>query len=129
MSDRVLGGVCSGLGRYFNIDPTIVRLVFCIAFFIFGTGLLAYIILWIAMPVHNESHDTATEEMADDSSKALTPYNSKGSMTLGITLIAIGALMTLGIYFPKFSLREIWPIAIIAIGIVMIINALKRKEL
>lgn len=48
--DRVLGGVCSGLGAYFGIEQTWIRLAFALAFFFGGTGLLLYIILWIVIP-------------------------------------------------------------------------------
>ena len=48
--DRWLGGVAGGLAHYFEIDPTIVRLVFIVAFFGFGTGLLVYLVLWLVMP-------------------------------------------------------------------------------
>ncbi len=47
---RVLGGVCGGLGAYFNIDPVVLRIIFVVLFFINGIGFLAYIILWIAVP-------------------------------------------------------------------------------
>jgi len=49
-SDRMVAGVCSGLGRYLNIDSTIVRLIFVLMFLLGGHGLLVYIILWIVMP-------------------------------------------------------------------------------
>ncbi|MBC8047440.1 MAG: PspC domain-containing protein [Fimbriimonadaceae bacterium] len=45
-----LGGVCAGFAAKFDIDVLWIRLAFLIAFFIFGTGLLLYIILWIIMP-------------------------------------------------------------------------------
>lgn len=48
--DQVLGGVCSGLGAYFNMEPLIFRLLFVVMFFGFGTGLLLYILLWIIIP-------------------------------------------------------------------------------
>ena len=48
--EKKIFGVCSGLGYYFDIDPTLVRAIFLIAFFLFGTGLLAYIILAIVIP-------------------------------------------------------------------------------
>lgn len=49
-TDKVLGGVCSGLGEYWDIDPTLLRILFVIAFFGFGAGLLFYILLWIIIP-------------------------------------------------------------------------------
>jgi phage shock protein PspC (stress-responsive transcriptional regulator) len=48
--DKVLGGVCSGLGHYFGIEPKWVRLLFLIVFFFAGAGLLVYIVLWIVLP-------------------------------------------------------------------------------
>ncbi len=48
--DRVLGGVCSGLGHYLGIDPIWLRIAFAVAFFFFGSGLLLYIILVVVMP-------------------------------------------------------------------------------
>jgi phage shock protein PspC (stress-responsive transcriptional regulator) len=49
-TDRVLGGVCSGLGKYFGLDPVLLRVLWAIAFFVGGAGLLAYIIAWIIIP-------------------------------------------------------------------------------
>ncbi|TND08332.1 MAG: putative stress-responsive transcriptional regulator [Bacteroidetes bacterium] len=48
--EGVIGGVCTGLGYYFGIDPVWIRAAFAIAFFIFGTGLLFYILLLIIIP-------------------------------------------------------------------------------
>lgn len=47
---RVLGGVCGGLGAYFNIDPMVFRILFLLTFFFYGSSLLAYFVLWIVMP-------------------------------------------------------------------------------
>ncbi len=49
-NDKVLGGVCSGLANYFNLDVVIVRVIFAILFFAFGFGFLPYIIMWVAVP-------------------------------------------------------------------------------
>lgn len=48
--NRVLGGVCGGLGMYFDVDPIIIRILFLVIFFGAGFGLLVYIILWIVIP-------------------------------------------------------------------------------
>lgn len=48
--NKILGGVCGGLGAYAGIDPIWFRLAFAIAFFGYGTGVLLYIILWVIMP-------------------------------------------------------------------------------
>jgi phage shock protein C len=48
--DKKLFGVCSGLADYFNLDPTVMRIIFIVAFLFFGTGLLLYLILALVMP-------------------------------------------------------------------------------
>jgi phage shock protein PspC (stress-responsive transcriptional regulator) len=50
-TDKKIGGVCGGLADYFDLDPTIIRVVWLLAFLCAGAGLLAYIILWIALPL------------------------------------------------------------------------------
>ncbi len=57
-SDKILGGVCSGLAYYLRIDPTIVRILFAvITFGGFGLGFLLYIILWIVLPARGLQHN------------------------------------------------------------------------
>jgi phage shock protein C len=53
--NRILGGVCGGIGEYLNIDPTIIRLVWILLCFAGGTGLLLYFIAWLIMP-RNPNH-------------------------------------------------------------------------
>ena len=48
--NRVLCGVCGGIGEYFNIDPTLIRLAWIIFCFAGGSGILAYIIAAIVIP-------------------------------------------------------------------------------
>ena len=48
--ERMLGGVAAGVADYFDVDPTIVRLVFVLSIFAGGAGIIAYIIMWIIVP-------------------------------------------------------------------------------
>ncbi len=49
--NRVLGGVCSGLGAYFSVDPVLIRILFVLVFFFpIGSSVLIYLILWIVVP-------------------------------------------------------------------------------
>ncbi|VVB60165.1 PspC domain protein [uncultured archaeon] len=49
--DRILGGVCGGIAEYFNVDPTLIRLLWVLfTLASFGTGILLYIIAWIIVP-------------------------------------------------------------------------------
>ena len=49
-SDKKIAGVCGGIAEYFNIDPTIVRLLWLILVFCFGGGLVAYLLAVIVIP-------------------------------------------------------------------------------
>jgi phage shock protein PspC (stress-responsive transcriptional regulator) len=49
-TNRVIGGVCGGVGEYFDIDPVVVRILWLVALLVLGTGLLAYIICLIVIP-------------------------------------------------------------------------------
>ena len=49
--NKQLGGVCSGLAHYLNVDVVLIRVLFVIAFFMGGTGFWAYIIFWIVAPL------------------------------------------------------------------------------
>jgi len=48
--ERMIAGVCSGLGEYFEIDPVLVRIAFVVLTVLGGAGIVAYIVLWIIMP-------------------------------------------------------------------------------
>ena len=48
--DKMIGGVCAGLGEYLGLDPTIVRVVWVLMVLFAGFGILLYIILWLVMP-------------------------------------------------------------------------------
>lgn len=48
--EKIISGVCGGIGSYLNIDPVWVRLIFILFTFTFGIGFLVYIALWIALP-------------------------------------------------------------------------------
>jgi phage shock protein C len=48
--ERMIGGVCGGIGEYFNIDPTLVRLLFVVFALTGGSGVLAYLVFLIVVP-------------------------------------------------------------------------------
>jgi phage shock protein C len=50
-SDKKIAGVCGGVARYFDIDPTLVRAVWLLCVLLYGTGLIVYVVLWIVMPL------------------------------------------------------------------------------
>ncbi len=79
---KVLGGVCAGLAEYFDMDVTIVRLLFAFTFFVMGVGFIPYIILWIVLPkkgyLYNNFNNPTVDyrvppQQAADAPKATTP--------------------------------------------------------
>jgi phage shock protein PspC (stress-responsive transcriptional regulator) len=48
---RMIAGVCTGLGRYFDVDPTIIRVIFVLLGLFAAGGVLLYLILWLIMPL------------------------------------------------------------------------------
>jgi phage shock protein C len=50
-NDKMIAGVCGGLGEYFHMDPTLMRLLFVFLALLGGHGLLLYLIMWIVVPV------------------------------------------------------------------------------
>ena len=52
-TDRKIAGVCGGIAKYLNIDPTVVRIIFLVALLCGSLGFWAYLIVWIAAPEEN----------------------------------------------------------------------------
>ena len=67
MEDRHIAGVCAGVADYFDIDPTVVRLLFVLGFFVTGSGLFwAYVIMMIVVPEYvPASQDIVTAEVEE----------------------------------------------------------------
>ncbi|MCR5646560.1 MAG: PspC domain-containing protein [Bacteroidales bacterium] len=127
LGNKVLGGVCSGLGNYFDIDPTFWRVLFFFLFFMGCSGLLIYIILWIVMPSAVVQPGSSVVQDAEVVGEAVEPKKSNGSMTAGLILIGIGAISLLARYIPQISWHTAWPILLIIIGIIIIIPKNKKS--
>jgi phage shock protein PspC (stress-responsive transcriptional regulator) len=68
-SDRILGGVCGGLGEYFDIDPTLIRLGFVAALLFGGSGPIIYLIAWLIIPSEGDIQEV--EEGSETDSKSV----------------------------------------------------------
>jgi phage shock protein PspC (stress-responsive transcriptional regulator) len=67
VDDRMIGGVCAGIADFFDIDPTIVRLVFVLGFFASVSGLFwAYIIMMIVVPEYVPAAEDIVSAEAED---------------------------------------------------------------
>ena len=63
--DRWLAGICGGLGAYFDLDPTLIRVLFVLFALVVGGGFLLYILLWVIIPLEPEMPDKDREPQPD----------------------------------------------------------------
>lgn len=109
VDDKLIGGVCSGIATYFELDPVLIRLCFVILFFIGGGSLIAYIILWIVVPKRNHQFqienitrfersidkENLTQEELSLKCRFLAMFNS----TVGRSILVILLIICLSIIF------------------------------
>lgn len=114
-TNKIIGGVCGGLGEYFDIDPVFVRIVTVLLALTTGFGLLAYIIAWIIMP-KREFEFTQKEVKPHPELKA----SSWNKYLPGMILIAIGILLLVRENWYWFRWDEFWPVLIIVGGLCLI---------
>jgi phage shock protein PspC (stress-responsive transcriptional regulator) len=138
--NRVFAGVAGGLGEYFDIDPVFIRVIFVVATLAGASGLLAYIILWIVVPKERLVYETntTTEGVANMSEGQSGErqyqkfdyhrHKHNGSFTGGLILIVIGGLFLADNYLPHFSFSDTWPLILVAIGVGLILNSIRRAE-
>jgi phage shock protein PspC (stress-responsive transcriptional regulator) len=136
--DRMLGGVAGGIGKYFEIDPVLVRLLFAFGAFT-GAGLIAYIILWIIVPEEGEPDRPITERAEEwaqtvsqkaetfgqkpeekSSGRSSNDKDHKGALVTGLVLILIGGLFLLNTCFPWMAFDRFWPVILILMGIAIL---------
>jgi len=64
-TDKMLAGVCGGLAKHFDIDPTLVRLAFVLVTLMGGSGILAYLVCWVVIPREPEAPaDSSSDPIA-----------------------------------------------------------------
>lgn len=109
--DKYLAGVCGGVADYFNIDPTIVRiLVVIIAISSVGTAAVAYLIMAIVVPEVPDGY------VPEDNAERQTLDSSNTRQVLGTILVGAGALILLSRMVSWFDSGMILAIGIIAVG-------------
>ena len=148
--DRMIWGVCGGLARYFDMDPVIIRIIFVLLVFANGLGVLAYIILAIVVPTEgsktSEPSETVRENIEEIKQTAgemgreiQSTFSQEGNteakhpkqrLLVGLAIIIIGVLILLGTLdlFWWFRWYYLWPVILIAIGLLIIFSARHREK-
>lgn len=132
--NRILGGVCSGLAEYFDIDVVLIRIIFILTILVSGAGLIIYIILWVALPEENDFKSNNMEKIEDvKTGEPTEPHHNgrrggRGKLIPGIILILLGGFFLLEKFIPDFDWKDYWPLFLIGVGIWFIIDALIKKN-
>lgn len=149
-TDKIIAGVCGGLGEYFNLDPLIFRLIFLFLLFANGGGLLLYIVLAILLPkqplvgsvgagtdprtnFHEFVQDfrQSAHAWAGEVRQAGHDYNSweHRRLWLGLIIVVVGVAALMNQLFPQpwLSWNVLWPVAIIVFGIAVITKGSRSR--
>lgn len=134
-TDKVLAGVCGGLGNYFELDPTIFRIIFVVATFFGGFGLLLYLILALLVPAEDQAPDepmkkvrsTVAEvgrvvEASTKEVKAEVERRRGDRSWAGLTLVVAGVLFLLANlgFFSWVDVGTFWPVLLILLGLFVV---------
>jgi phage shock protein PspC (stress-responsive transcriptional regulator) len=120
--DRVIAGVCGGLGEYFGVDAVLIRIAALVLVFAGGAGLLLYAIGWIAMPEHPETG--VPGPLQAPGAVGQPSERTGGALALGLLFIALGAFFLVDEIWSDFlDWQYLWPIVLIAVGAAVLVRA------
>lgn len=147
--EKTVAGVCAGLAEYFDVDVTWIRIAFVLAVLAGFSGVLAYIVLWIAVPVKpfvpNYSQFNTDYKVYDNASNPNGPINDpsftgvpypkkkksgSSAVVIGLIFVMFGAFFLLDeFHFVPywFEFHKLWPLVFIIPGIMMITKANKKS--
>jgi phage shock protein C len=150
-TEKIIAGVCGGLGEYFNLDPLIFRVIFIALAFAGGSGFGIYIVLALVMPneilpgqpekpaevgervkdfvadVKTSAQKWVGETKGSETSSAIFQQHNRRHW-LGILIVAIGVIALINQIFPQdwISWKLFWPILIIIVGLSLVVRSGRR---
>ena len=134
-TDKKIAGVCGGRAEYFEIDSTIIRLIWVISIAVYGTGLLVYIIAAIIMPTKGEidtklnmhqDSDEVNEQKNDASDGNFDKEKTRN--LFGYVLIIAGAILISKrfLVLKWLSFKFLFPIVLVILGILILSGNFKK---
>ena len=124
-NNSMISGVCGGLGQYFGVDPTIVRLAFVFLAFYHMLGVWVYIVLAILLPTAPVGFEEQTTPLTLDEKSQTTRVIGGGLILVG--LVALISTFNIRL-FSWISLENMWPALIILLGLVLLARAYISEE-
>ena len=150
-TDKIFAGVCGGLADYFEIDATIIRLLFILVIAFGGSGFILYLLLWLIMPKSSNEPAIINEEKVKEIAQELKnkaeeikegfkkeelkqvihsqESNRHRGGLFGWFLLVLGLVFLFNAFAPMWIRVHIfgyWPLILVFLGLVMIINSNKK---
>jgi len=145
-TDKMIGGVCGGLGQYLGIDSTIVRLFFVLLAMGNGVGVLIYLTLWLVVPREGQAEATTVENtirsgadeiaeraraMGDDLREAVRHPHPQAGLIVGAVLIVLGVVFLLQnldiVWLRWLDFDMLWPVLLVAAGLALLLRNVKGE--
>ena len=114
--ERVIAGVCGGIGRYLGVDPMLLRIAFIVLALANGLGVIAYVVAWVAIPEERPGQPLAA---------APEPRRETGRLVLGGSLVVLGLVLLVDRLAPNLD-ELFWPVAVVAVGVAVMLVGLRR---
>jgi phage shock protein C len=129
--NRILAGVAGGVAEYFDLDPSLVRILFFISMFFGGIGLLLYIGMAIIVPLEPISADAAAEAAAlPEGHRHATRGSGRWTTLVGLGLILFGSLALIERFLPALDVEHfVVPAVMIGIGAFLVASAVRREPM
>lgn len=129
-------GVCQGIAEYFELDSTLIRILWVIFTLFSGLfpGVIFYLILALIVPEKEKIEPKKTDQKEENSAEK-SPSSSaykKGQLIFGLVLVFLGFLFLLTNFdlIPWFTFSKLWPLILILIGFTLLLkkNGLSKKQ-
>lgn len=151
-TDKIIAGVCGGLAEYFEIDSTIIRLLFILVLALGGSGIFVYLILWVLLPkspsgslnLNGERLKDFAEELKEKAQglarefkkekkspapEMIKEVSKRRSGLFGWVLIILGLIFLFNNFFPwtfRFYAVRYWPLLLVVVGLILIMKQNKK---
>jgi len=145
--DRILAGVAGGMGRYFNVDPLFIRLIFVLLALVHGLGVLLYVIFIFIIPKKGgksidaetagkklkelaQDAEEKTKEVAEKIEKQGKSWMQDRRRVIGLVILLVGLLALLNevVSVSWFRWDIFWRVALIVVGFYLLIKTDKKDK-
>lgn len=116
-AQRVIAGVCGGLGEYFGVDPIWFRIGFVVLALGGGSGILIYLVLWLVIQPAPDGHVSPTPGQGAPT----------GAAVVGAVFMIVGTIALANTIAPWVG-QYIWPVVFVLVGLALVMGGLNRDN-